>query len=1234
MALSADGQAALVGAPAAGSGNGAADLYGPRTTAWSATPAASFAGTGSEALGTSVALSADGQAALVGAPGAGSGDGAAYLYAESAGAWPSTPAASFAGTGSEELGWSVALSADGQVALVGAPYASSGNGAAFVYAEAAGAWPTTPTASFAGTGGGTLGWSVALSADGQAALVGAPVAGYDNGAAYVYPEAAGAWPVHPGGQLRRHRGRGARLVGGPVGRRPGRPGGAPYASSGNGAAFVYAEAAGAWPSRPRRPASPAPGARSSAPRWPCRPTARPPWWGPRTPARTTAPPTSTTRRPGPGPPPRRPASPAPGARPSAPRWRCRPTARPPWWGPRYAGSINGAAYVYAETAGAWPSTPAASFAGTGGEALGHSVALSADGQAALVGARYAGVRKRRRLRVHHPRRGDSRRLGLSGLRVHQPRFQLPRRRPQRPHPERDAHLHRGRDGHRHRRLPGRGQLHGGRRQLQRALAQRAGRLGLFHLLRRGERGLRGQPGPPHHHRFEPGHDLRGPGAGHRAGLLGLRGGPGRVRSQHPADVRDDGHRHFDGRHLPCHLLGGGQPRLHHRLRRRFSNGRTGPPHHHRFEPGHDLRGPGAGHRAGLLGLRGGPGRVRSQHPADLRDDGHRHLDRRHLPSSCSGAASPDYTIGYVGGSVTVGPAPLTITASSPAMTYGGPVPAIEPVYSGFVAGQDASALSTQPTCATTATVTSTVGTYPASCSGAASADYTIGYVGGTVSVGTAVLTITATSTTMTYGGPVPEVTPTYSTVASLATAPACSTTATLTSTVGTYPATCSGAVAPDYAIGYAPGTVTVTPATLTVTASSASFTQGGAVPAITPSYAGFVAGDSAVSLTTAPTCSTNVTSSSPPGTYPSTCSGGSEPNYAISYVAGTLTVNAAPASSPVPPPTITTTTAPLQVFPSADVTYPNGAIVAFGGSDYVLAGGRAFVASASELGSLEKVDHAQVLAAPTGASPPTATAPRPGTLVCTKAVTGDGTIYVAGTDGELHGFSTPRQFFTDGYDAALVVTVPSLAGVKVGATDGVAGPSVTALATRADGAIVDSGGRSTSSPAAGPSASRRQPSWCGCRAPTPPSSSTARWRRRSPPPPSPAACCSARPGRCTSPTRAPCTCSRPWPSWPGTATAVRRACPWPAPAGSAPSPLERGHGLHGAVAPTGPRGDSCARRPDTRHPGRCPTATPGRGHERQRRGDDRDPGGGASRGVGGTLNGSAITAATAVTSYR
>ncbi len=104
-----------------------------------------------------------------------------------------------------------------------------------------------------------------------------------------------------------------------------------------------------------------------------------------------------------------------------------------------------------------------------------------------------------------------------------------------------------------------------------------------------------------------------------------------------------------------------------------------------------------------------------------------------------------------------------------------------------------------------------------------------------------------------------------------ATAPTCSTTATSSSPVGSYPSSCSGAVDPNYTISYVPGEVVVGSATLVVTASSGSMTYGGSVPAITPSYSGFVNGDSASSLTTRPTCSTTATSSSPVGSYPTSC---------------------------------------------------------------------------------------------------------------------------------------------------------------------------------------------------------------------------------------------------------------------------------------------------------------------------------------------------------------------------
>jgi hypothetical protein len=107
----------------------------------------------------------------------------------------------------------------------------------------------------------------------------------------------------------------------------------------------------------------------------------------------------------------------------------------------------------------------------------------------------------------------------------------------------------------------------------------------------------------------------------------------------------------------------------------------------------------------------------------------------------------------------------------------------------------------------------------------------------------------------------------------------------------------------------------VTPATLTVTAPSPAVNYGTALPAITPSYSGFQYTDGASSLTTAPTCTSTATSSTPAaGPYTTSCSGGASANYTFNYVNGTATVNAVgltiTASSPTvtygsPAPTIT-----------------------------------------------------------------------------------------------------------------------------------------------------------------------------------------------------------------------------------------------------------------------------------------------------------------------------------------
>ena len=407
-------------------------------------------------------------------------------------------------------------------------------------------------------------------------------------------------------------------------------------------------------------------------------------------------------------------------------------------------------------------------------------------------------------------------------------------------------------------------------------------------------------------------------------------------------------------------------------------------------------------------------------------------------------------------SVDVTPAPLTVTAPSPALTYGGTVPAVTATYSGFIGDDSASSLTTAAKCSTTATSSSSPGTYPVTCSGAVDPNYLISYAAGTVTVSPAPLTVVSSSTTFTYGGAVPGITPSYAgfvdsdNAASLTTAPECSTTATSSSPPGTYPATCSGASDPDYTVNYVAGVATVKPAPLTVAASSASFTYAGAVPTIVPSYVGFVGGDSAQSLSTAPKCSTTATTLSPPGTYPATCVGAIDANYTISYVGrngdrkhdllGRLHHHDYARHD------YARHDYARHDYAQHDDSYhcngtsqglPRGrGHLPQRGHSHLWRPGLRLRRREGLYGHRELAQGSgkgrprQASQRPSRGRPPHGGAPRPGTLLTTNAVTGNGTIYVSGTDGELHGFSTLGQFFRDGYDAALVVTVPSLDGLS------------------------------------------------------------------------------------------------------------------------------------------------------------------------------------------------------------
>lgn len=222
VALSADGGTALIGAPGTAgggfAGSGAAYVFKVKDGAWSQTAAIPALSNGINCnFGFSVALSADGTTALIGEPGANvNGDtqaGIVYVFSSVNGAGASSPSPvatlfDSAVETSASFGYSVALTADGTTALIGAMgQAVNGKsfaGAAYVYSASHGVWGLTPVAAFndpLARVGDNFGDSVALSSDGTTALIGAGGTTLNGisvtGQAYVFGATNGVWSTAP-----------------------------------------------------------------------------------------------------------------------------------------------------------------------------------------------------------------------------------------------------------------------------------------------------------------------------------------------------------------------------------------------------------------------------------------------------------------------------------------------------------------------------------------------------------------------------------------------------------------------------------------------------------------------------------------------------------------------------------------------------------------------------------------------------------------------------------------------------------------------------------------------------------------------------------------------------------------------------------------------------------------------------------------------------------------------------
>jgi len=256
----------------------------------------------------------------------------------------------------------------------------------------------------------------------------------------------------------------------------------------------------------------------------------------------------------------------------------------------------------------------------------------------------------------------------------------------------------------------------------------------------------------------------------------------------------------------------------------------------------------------------------------------------------TGAVDPNYTFTYVPGTLTVNPAPLTVTGvtANSKMYDGTTTDTLDTTsadLSGMLNGDQVSVASSgyTATFADQNVGTGVVVTVSGlSLSGTDAGNFTLVQPTGlTAEITPAVLAVTANAQTMTYGGTVPALTYGVTGLASGDTtgtvlSGSLATTASSSSHVGGYPISIGTLVSDaNYTISFTGATLSITQAPLTITANDASIVYGAAIPAFTASYSGFVNGDTAASLTTPPTLTTSATSTSPVGIYEINGSGAS-----------------------------------------------------------------------------------------------------------------------------------------------------------------------------------------------------------------------------------------------------------------------------------------------------------------------------------------------------------------------
>ncbi len=212
VALSSDGNTAIVGALlddiGANENQGSATIFTRNGSVWTEQQQITASvGAAQDYFGSSVALSSDGNTAIVGAQfddiGANGNQGSATIFTRTAGVWTEQQQITASGGAAGDFfGSAVALSSDGNTAIVGAHFddigANPNQGSATIFTRIEGVWSEQQQITAAdGAAIDLFGFSVALNSDGNTALVGAEADtvgdNLSQGSATIFTRIGGVW---------------------------------------------------------------------------------------------------------------------------------------------------------------------------------------------------------------------------------------------------------------------------------------------------------------------------------------------------------------------------------------------------------------------------------------------------------------------------------------------------------------------------------------------------------------------------------------------------------------------------------------------------------------------------------------------------------------------------------------------------------------------------------------------------------------------------------------------------------------------------------------------------------------------------------------------------------------------------------------------------------------------------------------------------------------------------------